>query len=392
VKLAKPSTYPTVSWLLTALVCVCECVGVGALAAEFSQAFGKALLDDQRLRMVGTDQPPIVRFDRSGMTVRLAKDRQSSAAVGVAFRSTVRGDFNITASFQVLQVEAPSPSRRAGVSLYLQTNTPTQEASSLWWIKRHTRKGVSDSLLCERVTTDDTGKRRHRNEQFKPEGSKLVKLRLVRKGSELKYLVAEGAKKTFRELHTEELGTEDVTFLRFAADRGDSPTALEVRFLELHIRADEFVEQAPVAVVEPSTNWGRWALWALFPVLAVAGWLPSSGCSSGRGRRDECGDSLREARRRAFLSAEREDYITRPSPLAGEGPRLPRSRLSGNGPLIAAGNAARPARRRGRGAAPRRRGARRVLDLLRQVQAERRGAPLRAVAGGRSTGRNRSVL
>jgi hypothetical protein len=99
--------------------------------------------------------------------------------------------------------------------------------------------------------------------------------RLVRDGPQLKYFVAEGAAKEFRQLHAEELGTEDVTFLRFAADRGNSPAALEVRLLDLEVRGESFSEPPPVEVVEQSANWAPVALWLLVPVAAVAGLFAS---------------------------------------------------------------------------------------------------------------------
>lgn len=248
------------------LLTIAHCVLGAACDVKFAVP-----LDDEMVSAIGADSPPIVRRDRRGAVIALRGD--GIASVGVGSRVALRGDFSVVAAVEHLAVGDLPPGKRAGVSLYVQTKSFTGEAASFWWQRRHASKGVYDCFLCERVTTDGDGKRRHRNRQFKPAGGKLIRLRLAREGSLLKYSVAEGGSKQFRELHQEELGDEDITQLRFVADRGDSDATLQVRFLELHVKADAFGELPPARIVEEPRSWSSLALWVLCPLAVLATWL-----------------------------------------------------------------------------------------------------------------------
>ena len=98
------------------------------------------------------------------------------------------------------------------------------------------------------------------------------RLRLVRSGPELQSLVSDG-ESPYRLIKSEQLGTADVEMVRFFGFSGWAPVAVDVRFTDLQISADEFPDGTPGRLA-----WSRALLAAvmvagLIVSLAIAAWL-----------------------------------------------------------------------------------------------------------------------
>ena len=93
------------------------------------------------------------------------------------------------------------------------------------------------------------------------------RLRLTRRGSTLQYVVTDAMSPDYV-LRTEEVGDVDVAFLRLFAFSGWGPVAVDVRFTDLLVAADEFPDGFPGPV-----EWSK----ATLPALLAGGFLVTAG-------------------------------------------------------------------------------------------------------------------
>ncbi len=246
-------------------------------ADEVKQSFPGRPPDARLFRTTGPDAARAIRAEPAGLRITLTPDHGRKPAVGLAARAGVRGDFEITLAFDVLKVDKPTGGTGAGVSLWVTMVSPTKEAATIARLVKPTGEAV---FVAHRATTPVGGQRRHGGTHAATEATS-GKLRLVRTGPTLTYLVAEGDGGAFRELYQTELGTADLDMVRFAADNGGSPTAVDVRLKGVTIRADEFGAARPVP---KPVRWPGWVAAGLAALLLAAGgyWLWSRRKSAGR--------------------------------------------------------------------------------------------------------------
>src|SRR4029077_20086436 len=93
-----------------------------------------------------------------------------------------------------------------------------------------------DVFWSGRLTTNKQGGREVKTGEHLPAGGRLGHLRITRVGKKAVLAVAQGDNE-FRELHRVELGAEDITMLRLAANPGNGPNAVDLRLLDLRVRA-----------------------------------------------------------------------------------------------------------------------------------------------------------
>jgi WD40 repeat protein len=169
---------------------------------------------------------------------------------GVMTTFRLRGDFDVSASYEILQADIPEIGSPIGVSLYITTDTPTQDAVML---TRFNRQDGSH-YTCSGIMTTQFGQ----NRQFPPH--KLIptdvvagQLRLIRQGKVVRFLVADEGSDGFQELRRLDLGDEDVLYVRLAADPGskDSPPVV-ARLRSIEVRGQVGAPKAPPDVVVKS--------------------------------------------------------------------------------------------------------------------------------------------
>ncbi|HTU93194.1 MAG TPA: DUF1583 domain-containing protein, partial [Gemmataceae bacterium] len=186
--------------------------------------------------------------------------------VGLVSQFGIRGDFEITMTFEILRLDKPAGGNGAGVSIYVSTASLTQEAATLG---RFIRPDGDQVFLCHRATTPPGEERRHEGKSS-PTTALSGNLRLVRKGTALSYQVAEGNRSEFQELYQTEWAAEDLETIRFAADNGGSPTVIDAYIKAIGIRADEF---GPARPVPPPFRWSFEMTMLLMATLLACGGL-----------------------------------------------------------------------------------------------------------------------
>jgi hypothetical protein len=223
-----------------------------ALAAQFEFQFQQDVAQQPALRLYGPNVRQVAKTDSQGLRLNLPAGRSDRGAVGVESRFQIRGDFEITLGYELLSVPEPAPADGAGVSLWLKFDTPTPNRASLTRLK----KGENDVFGASRITVGPKGHDLYQTKNI-PAKSTQGKLRLVRTGPTLHFLVTDGTRE-FREFHSTEVGTEDVTSLRALCQTAGKPAAADVRLIDWTIRAEELPN--PSVVQAPEASGWKWVL------------------------------------------------------------------------------------------------------------------------------------
>ena len=182
---------------------------------------------------MGIDAGQYVKREADGLRITLPAGAGKKGAVGIAGRFPLRGDFEVTATYEL--IDGPEPARLASMILYADFTEPANLAS----IQRARRAGEGNIYalhgLISRLGRTDRWER-----TFPTEG-RTGKLRILRRGSQLCFLVADGPSDEFRLLHRATCNTSDVRTVRAVVDvqTASAPYPVDVRWLDLTIRAEE---------------------------------------------------------------------------------------------------------------------------------------------------------
>jgi hypothetical protein len=250
------------AWVVAVLYYLPGALG-SAAAAEIGQDFRRGPYDSRMFRPTGPGFATAIQYDKQGLRIILPPEHGKKPPVGIAFKTGVKGNFEATMEFEVVEVKGPKEGRGAGPSLYLTTVTPTQRAATTGW---QLKPDGSSVLFTHHASTPPGGHRVHLGSQTPAKG-RSGRLRFVRTGSTLACLAAEGKSNSFREIDQFEIGNEDVNMIRVAADNGGSPTLVDVRINSVTVVADELGTPTPLA--PPSSRWPLWL--AAGVVLAAVG-------------------------------------------------------------------------------------------------------------------------
>ena len=186
----------------------------------------------------------------------------------------VKGDFEVTLRFQILQ--EPDPKDVAiggpGLSVRVDLDGPTGDMASLSRSVLQNQGSRLVSYLWKRVPDNGPQERK----QF-PTKAKNGQLRLVRTGAVLAYYVAEESSGDFVFLHEHSFGDADLKRICIAGVTGGPKTSLDVRITDFRIRADSIsglpaaaAGTTPVpATPTDSTDATGWWITALLVIFAA---------------------------------------------------------------------------------------------------------------------------
>jgi serine/threonine protein kinase len=177
----------------------------------------------------------VVEQEERGLRIRLQTSRKRKDPFGLGLEPAgVKGDFEITAGYEIPQEVHPGGGGGVGFELYLMTTTATKEAISY---TRTLRPDGSIRYGYNRGTTVD-GQRIFRGDTFLTTAT-AGRLRVTRSGKDITLAVSEGAEGPFQVLCPPlELGTDDLKLVRICAYPGFHPALTDVRFVDLRVRAE----------------------------------------------------------------------------------------------------------------------------------------------------------
>ena len=252
------------------------------------------------LVVYGPDASECVRFEPNGLRITLpAGYPRPRPGTGVVTDFGVRGDFEITLGFEVIQEPEAEPGEpTANVSLMI---VPRERPDPGVWYKANQNRA---SFARQSAALDDVGrffalstkwnelteKDQWGNPIFdkkeeRKTGSFLAKepsgrLRLVRTGARLDFLASDGASKQFTQVYTDVFGKKDLKNVRVLAATAGPGVSWDVRITDLHIRAESLLKATgPVTPTPTAPGFDPllifMAIGAVFLVLASAlgAWL-----------------------------------------------------------------------------------------------------------------------
>jgi hypothetical protein len=226
------------------------------------------------LERFGPDAERVSKPEDEGWRITLAADRPLLTPVGLVSTAHLRGNFTLTAGYEILQADQPTTGDGVGLELYVMLDSPTRDAFGLY---RMARVKEGDVFWCVRMTTRD-GKRLSRGEP-RPALRKAGQMQVSRQGTEVKFQAKEEGEADFRELAKYDLSSADVTSIRLAAFTGSAKYAVDLRIRDLKISVEDRVAN-PIADPPsvPTTRNRGWLLAGgmialLIVFTSVAVWL-----------------------------------------------------------------------------------------------------------------------
>ncbi len=248
--------------------------------AEFSQDFRKNQPWNSSLVWSGKVGDEEIESEEQGLRIRLTEKRTYKYPCGVALKTSVHGDFEITAGYELVQANPPRRGKGVGFELYLTLDNPRREALGL--LRARWSDGGEGYTPMHNV--DRVGAPRQYYAPPTPADgpeplSKTGRLRITRVGTTATFWVAEGNAAEFRELVRREVGTEDLNLVRMSAYAGEFPEPVDVRLIDLKVRAeslDPALVAEQVQLATPPTGGRRWLLAVL--LIAAAGAILFLGC------------------------------------------------------------------------------------------------------------------
>jgi serine/threonine protein kinase len=217
------------------------------------------------LTLVGAEQ--FVHCEPEGLRITMPKDRKDLRHAGVARIAEIRGDFEITTTFEVLHAEIPPSGYGVGVSMLIQKAVRTREGTTLCRLARPQGNQV---VLWDRSIEDPGGDLRFEGGPS-PCSERVGRLRLKRVGAVLHYLWAPGTTgNEFEEVHQCEFGSEELERVSLRGLSSQRRCDLDCRYLDLRIRTSEPAPALPATAPEPAPPAkGTWKL-VLVSVLGLA--------------------------------------------------------------------------------------------------------------------------
>lgn len=177
----------------------------------------------------------LMRPEEKGLRIHIPYHQgENKPELGIAPAFEIHGDFEITATYEILAAEVPKKGAGLGPNLYILANKTLNGAT----FRRCVTPSGTQVYLVHWLVRDEKGNRPLRAKSFAA-GATSGKMRLARTGDTLRYLVAEQQSDEFIELHQAQFGKEPIGLLRVEAMTDGSPSTVLIRWKDLTIRAEE---------------------------------------------------------------------------------------------------------------------------------------------------------
>jgi RNA polymerase sigma factor (sigma-70 family) len=185
------------------------------------------------LSLFGVKAERVTRPEDRGLHINVPANPEQTVRIGVELPARFRGDFEITAGYEIVHVDHPKNGHGVGVCLIAELDSPVGEMHE---ILRSARVSEAHIYGCVRKTLDAAGKEKYQ-QQWVPTESKAGQIRLVRKGTQLTFWARDGGAAEFEELWQLACGAHDIKHIRFAAYMGFAPNAVDVYLKDLRVTA-----------------------------------------------------------------------------------------------------------------------------------------------------------
>lgn len=241
-------------------MCFLHCT-TSAATEEFRQSFLGGESGEPMLTLTSPDGAKYAKATPEGYLFSLPATPTPLPPVGLLTQFRARGDFEISASYEIVEIDPPASGYGSGVSLFVMCGS--REGAT---VARFSFPKKGEVIATDRMTPNGVKGDKH-DVKTTTARSQSGKLQLVREGRTLKYLMAEGDG-DLQEVRREDFVKSDLATIRLAADTGLSTGKLVVRFKDLAVRA----KALPLGPATESEAQEYLALWVGGSVvLAAAG-------------------------------------------------------------------------------------------------------------------------
>lgn len=231
-----------------------------ALKAKFYEDFRKGDPKNAALRPIRDSN---FVWENGGARVLIPAGQGKIPTTGVSAAFQIKGDFEITASYEILKAEKPTDGYGVGVSMFVAINPDNDGKLAVSLSRRLMPKG-NQQFLAHRMKPDGEPKDLYRT---RPAKANTGKLRVKRVGSRVSFYVADGdadfvpiyVDAKAKKLDTD-WGGDEIRYFQIGGDAGDSEAALDLRILDLTVHAEELpglsastpAKPAPPTVAPPN--------------------------------------------------------------------------------------------------------------------------------------------
>jgi hypothetical protein len=238
-----------------ALACVTLFVASAGWAAEMTAAIDCTVdsrpLDSLFQRYGKLKATAIVR-EEHGLRFTLPA-ANGTDQTGVYSYFSLAGDFEVAADYELLSL--PPPQGGYGVSCGMAVNTKAKDGSVS--ITRGYTGDKKAGYVVTRGKPGDTGM--EYKSDFFPATAPAGRLVLRREKADVVCLAADGPNGEPRELCRVPFTNQTVREVRFYADPGGSPTAVDARLMRIQVRAVEIAGGVPKLQPSQGIRWWWWA-------------------------------------------------------------------------------------------------------------------------------------
>ena len=192
-------------------------------------------VDARNMALVpGNSHEEVRRATPDGFRCTLPPDYEGVRYCGLRLQFDLRGDFEITASYEILSLPPGVRGSHPGVKL-----TVGDAYEEVAMMERQHLYDGREILNAYRSWPED-GKKRY-DVRAMPTDARSGRMRLQRSGSTIRFLSAIGESEEFVEMWTTEFPPNDIERIDLAAQTGGAPTGIDMVWTDLDVQADALV-------------------------------------------------------------------------------------------------------------------------------------------------------
>lgn len=197
------------------------------------------------LKRIGPNAEDVVKYEVEGLRIKVPAHGKQTKGWGVTGTFALAGDFEITATYDILNAEPPLTGHGVGVAISV---APSAERMKFAKVGRFLRLNEGSVFLTEAWSKVPPT---YYDVQRAPTLARSGQLRLERKGALLRCLASEAPGGDFQAIAERAFGAEAMGEVYFIANNNGSPSALDVRLLDLTIHATGIIPAHAAAQPAP---------------------------------------------------------------------------------------------------------------------------------------------
>ena len=209
---------------------------------------------DEHFQLFGPNAINCVRPEPEGLRIILPPEHTPSGRVGVIANFELKGDFEVTVGYEIVNIERPQEPKRVGINVTLRKKTNRGVLSFY-------RMFLGNGQDVYRSSLDEGKDATRRLSDYVPTGGgRTGQMRISRRGPTALLSVAEPAGGEFRELHRWEPGADEIDQLIIGATLLNSGggSLVDVRVIDFRLKSTVLNTIQPEGGISPPNRKSLW--------------------------------------------------------------------------------------------------------------------------------------